>query len=293
MRIWLLILFLAFPIFSSFSHNYIEIDLNKKEAQLVDFYLGDIPVNGIFSFDSKEEDGSLIFTAEGRDLFFGKINIDWAKLKITARGDDVFIDYLRFPGISINGNMNLLTQNISLTIEGSLGDEVISFGGSRIAGKVDVWGNIDHLFTTGLVTVEDGVYEGMHYSSAEFSFIGSPPVLSITDSRIMLVDGSIFQADGVIDLRNLEDMLPYSEFTTQELHIGDWGTLPRDDKGVGLKKNVDEKVDVLFSAKESEYDDTLVDAGAEMRYKMGGDKFLKLRVEDEETIIGFEKRMDF
>ena len=293
MRIWLLILFLTLPFLSSFSNNYIEIDLNKKEVNLVDFYLGDVPVNGTLSFESKRGDGSLIFTAEGEDLFIGDKRLEWVKSKFTQTDTELFINYLRLPGITIKGKIELMSQRLSLNIQGSLDKSLMPFGGERIRGKMDVWGRPDHIFTSGLVTLEDGEYEGMLFSTAEFSFVGSPPILSITDSKITLIDGSIFKADGIIDLNNLDDILPRTEFTTKKFYLDKWDALPEDEGGIGLRKDIDEKMDVTFSTKEDEYDDTLIDAGAEVRYKLQGDKFLKLRVEEDQTIVGFEKRTEF
>ena len=293
MRIWLLILFLILPFFSSFSDNYIEIDLNKREINLVGLYLGDIPVNGTLSFESKKEDDSLIFITEGKDIFVGARKLDWIKAKFTQTGNELRINYLRLPDITARGKMDLISQQLSLNIQGSLDSSLMPFGGERIRGKVDVWGRPDHIFTSGLVTLENGEYEGMLFSSAEFSFIGSPPILSITDSKITLLDGSIFKADGIIDLNNLNDVLPRSEFTTKKFYLDEWDTIPEGEGGIGLRKDIDEKMDVTFSTKEDEYDDTLIDAGAEVRYKVQGNKFLKLRVEEDQTIIGFERRTEF
>jgi hypothetical protein len=39
--------------------------------------------------------------------------------------------------------------------------------------------------------------------------------------------------------------------------------------------------------------DDLVNAGTEVRYKLKDDQFLRLRMEDDRTIIGFERRKDF
>ena len=67
--------------------------------------------------------------------------------------------------------------------------------------------------------------------------------------------------------------------------------LSEEENSVGVKKDVSDRIDVIFDTHETEYSTT--EPGAEMRYKLKGNQFLRLRLQDDRTIMGFERRREF
>jgi hypothetical protein len=56
---------------------------------------------------------------------------------------------------------------------------------------------------------------------------------------------------------------------------------------VGLKKQIDDKFDVKIDAEPTE------EGGTELRYNLTDDNFLKLRMQEEKTILGVENIKEF
>jgi hypothetical protein len=121
--------------------------------------------------------------------------------------------------------------------------------------------------------------------------LGKPPVFPFNDSRITLKDGSVYNIEGELDMRDFSNIFPKAAYVSKKVTLGDWTLLSESEKSVGFKKNVDDKVDVVFDT----YDrpDQYMESGTEVRYKIQKDQFLRLRMQEDQTIVGFEKRKDF
>jgi hypothetical protein len=85
--------------------------------------------------------------------------------------------------------------------------------------------------------------------------------------------------------------LPKAEFISKKVNLGGWEILSEEKTRVGLKKNVNDNFDILLDTYDR--DDKSMDTGAEVRYKLLKDQFLRLRMEDDRTIVGFERRKEF
>ena len=274
----------------SFSKNFIEINLIENKIGLVDFYFLGAKINGEFFFTLEKEKNNFIFCLDGKYIFGQERNISPLKIKLEKRGVNLYFKELSFHLMDIKGEINLDKNNGSFDVIGAWKHKSNLLEG-KINIKTKVWGTLNNFFTSGNVLLEDGKYKGRKFSKFRLDFLGKPPLLNITDSEIYLTDGSIFLISGVLDLRDFTNILPGAKFVTQKAFLGEWKIFSEDDKNAGLEKNIDENINVRLNTDERQTD--VIEAGAELRYNMEDDNYLKLRMQENKTIIGFERRKDF
>ena len=204
----------------------------------------------------------------------------------------LFIRRAAIPQFTAKGNIDLAQNRLSLDIKGSW-YETSEFLQGQINTEATVWGKIGDFLTSGTITVEDGVYEGTEFTKLRIDFIGTPPVMNITDSEVVLPDGSVFDIKGVINLADFENFMPEAEFATEKIFIDEWQPFFESEKSFGLKKNINKRFDVYLDTGKEEDDDDTVETGTELRYRWTGNNFLKLRMQEDQAILGFERRKDF
>lgn len=299
MRIWLVFFLFIFcgllPYSVSFASNTIEIDLVDRHIRFIDFHFADKVLDGDFLFQFQRENESLRFEVKGSDITFNNQYIPWGEARLNKRGRLLFVEKLQLPHATATGVIDLTKQELSLDVEGSW-QENSKFLQGDIFVKAKVWGKISNLVTSGHLTVEDGVYEGQEFQHLRLDFLGKPPILNITDSEIILKDGSIFEyVDAVLDLRDLSNpVIPDPEFVSQKVYFGEWQVFGEDKNNVGLKRKLDSQFDVFLQASETDQEDGRdIGAVTELRYNWKDDQFLKLRMEENRAILGFEKRRSF
>jgi len=279
-----------------FAANTLEIDLIEKRLQFVDFHLGDKTLDADISFQFQRQDDTVRLDVEGRDVRFNNQQIGKVSVRLTKRGSVLFIEQLDLLQYVVKGTINLETQDVALNIEGHWQETSSEFLQGEIFVQAKAWGKFDNILTSGYLTVDNGKYEGQEFSKLRLDFLGKPPVLNITDSQIILYDGSTFEyVKAILDLRNLSSpIIPNPEFVSQKAYLGDWQVFGEDQGHAGLKKQIDKKFDVFLDTnKLAEQDRERLEGGTELRYNWKNNQFLKLRMEEDRTILGFEQRREF
>lgn len=290
-RIYFFILFAAGAAANlCFAHNNIEVDLSAGKVQFSDFCLGDLETKGEFSFNLKEENGSLILALEGKDVSLWKRTLPWIKAKLIKRGDRLFINYIYSPEFMLKGEIDLAQDKIFLDLEVNSAQGFASLGGD-VKAKAKVWGKLDDFLVTGSVTIENGKYKKRQFSRLSLNFLGKLPLLNLTDSCCVLTNGSIYKIEGALNLADFNNLFPAARFVSQKVSLNGWELLFEEEKNVGLKKGVDGKFDIVFDTyRES---DNFMDRGAELRYKLNTGEFLRWRMQEDKTIVGFERKKEF
>ncbi|MDD5584306.1 MAG: hypothetical protein PHV55_04545, partial [Candidatus Omnitrophica bacterium] len=256
-----------------------------------DFSLGAMDVKGNFLFDVARENGSVVLNLEGKDIVFKEKRLPWVKLKVVKTGDTIVISNFSSPEFMVRGNLNLNSQECFLDINVNTQESAPVLTGS-INARAKIWGHLTNCLASGSINISNGNYQGVEFLDLALNFLGKPPLLTLTDSQITLKDGSIFTIEGMLSLRDFDNLFPGAEFISQKVIFGDWQLLAQEKNNVGFKKEVDDKFDILFDANDRQDEDTL-NTGTELRYKMQGDKFLKLRMESDRSILGIERRKEF
>ncbi|MFA5007962.1 MAG: hypothetical protein WC546_01955 [Candidatus Omnitrophota bacterium] len=282
------------------AYNFIEIDLVRSKILLDNFCFGNYNISADLGFDLKQEDGSLIVNLEGKDIEFfpkdtdsvsiGKRKIESFSAKLVKKDNLVFVNYLRSPQMLARGKIDLEKNEMLLDVDCNWREDSSLIEGD-IEGKIKIWGKIDDFLVNGSLNIRNGKYQDTDFSSLVFHFLGKPPLFNLNDSEIVLLDGNIYKIEGVMNLRDFSNILPKAEFISKKVNLGGWEILSEEKTRVGLKKNVNDNFDILLDTYDR--DDKSMDTGAEVRYKLLKDQFLRLRMEDDRTIVGFERRKEF
>lgn len=270
--------------------NSIEIDLTEREVKLFDFCFGDFEINGELDFSIDKEDGSLTIKAEGKDIVFKDKIIPWIKADLVKKGNIIFIKQLNLPNFDVEGTYNLVKGQMLLDIGGIWQAKSKTLEGP-INIKVKARGSLDDFLISGYLVVEDGRYKGRDFSYLRLDFFGKPPLFNITDSKARFLDGTVVQIEGILDLRGFSSFIPNAEFTPQKVYIDKWELFSEKGKGFGLKKQIDDKIDVSLGTSTAEGEQT--SSRTEVSYDLKDNKFLKLDMEEKQTILKFEHRKEF
>ncbi|MFH1504566.1 MAG: hypothetical protein ABIH08_04160 [Candidatus Omnitrophota bacterium] len=285
-----------------FPQGCIEVDLNSNKAKITNFYFGGCEVEGNFSFALSNEDGSLKFDLEGKNISFENKDFSELKMELVKIGDIIFINNLSLERLTLSdseyltrftvkGSADLEKNQLSLDINGSWQEDSKALAG-LMKLKLKMWGALDSLAATGSLVVEDGRYEGNEFSKLNIDFLGKPPLLNITGSEVTLKNGNVLEMAGVLDLRSSSKLIPNVEFIVQKAFIDDWQIFSKYDESVGLKKDIDDKLNVCLNTGKKE-NDLSEGPETELTYSWHNGKFLKLKKEDGKTIVGLEQRKDF
>lgn len=302
MRFFCLLIFLLAVSFTPcLAQGFIEIDLNRKEIKLNDFHFGKYDVFANLCFEVNRKDGSLIFNIEGDNILFksreprgdnwlARRNFSWLKMRMLLRDNTLFINYLHSPEFLVKGKVDLAGQNLLLDIDGAWQEKSFFLEGD-VKASFRVWGKFNDYMTSGVFDVTNGIYQDIEFSRCCVNFLGKPPLFNLTDSEITLKDGGVYKIEGTMDIRNFSNLFPKAEYVSKKVAVDGWQLLSERERSVGLKKNVDNNFDVVLDTYGREEDPTRT--GTEVRYKVKGNQFLRLRMQDDKTIIGFEKRKEF
>jgi len=270
--------------------NVVEIDLSEKEVRFLDVCLGDFQINGEANFSLDKEDGSLTIEAKGKDIVFKDKVIAWVKADLVKKGNVLFIEQLSLPNFEIEGIYNLAKDEMLLDIGGSWQTKSKNLEG-LINIKVKARGSLDNFLISGYLAIKDGRYKGKDLSYLRLDFFGKPPLFNITDSEARLLDGTVVQIEGTLDLRDFSNFILNAEVIPQKVYIDEWELFSEKGKEIGLKRQVDDKIDVSLGTSTTEGGEA--SSATEVRYSLKDDKFLKLNMEEKETILKFERRKEF
>lgn len=290
MKIFFLLFFLLWmpQVFAS-GPGCIEVDLNKNVIHLENLTFEKIKLQGDFTFNLKKEGDSLMFLAQGRNIRLNSEPIDLLDIELVKKGEFIFINKFCSPEFKVRGWFNSGKQEFSVDTKVKSNKSQVL--GENIEAEFKTWGGVGDFLVSGWLTVKNGEYKGEKFSLAAFHFLGKPPLLNITDSELILGNGNVYRIEGVMDIANFSNLFPGAEFVSRKVSIGGWEFLSDSDKNIRVKKDVDEKIKVLFDSHNK--DDSCMNTGAEMRYKLKDDRFLRMRMQEGDTIVGFENRKEF
>ncbi len=273
-----------------YCENSIELDLVNQRLKFNDFNVKGNLLNADFSFTIVKEAGSLKYGLEGKDIIFGNRMISSVKAKLEKSANLILIDYIKMPQFEIKGDFNIENLEVNLNIDASW-IEKAGFLKGQVKAHVKTWGFIDNASVSGYFVVEEGIYRGREFRSFRVDFFGKPPVLNVTDSEVILHDGTTLGVEGKLDLRDFSNIMPGAEYNLEKMYIDRWQVSSESGEDITLKKNVDEKIDVYLRspAKEGVHSGPLT----ELRYNIKDDKYLRFKMDEEETTLRLEKRRDF
>ncbi len=287
-RFFLILFFSLFFIYFSGKNklysSYIEVDLSQRNITIIDLKLNGYRITGNFDYRISKKRNGLIYLIRGKDVRLGGQNVKEVQVKVNKKGDILFIEEFKSPNFLGTGNIDLKNRKFILNFQRNWQENTESLTG-KVNLKAKVWGNFSSFLVSGDFIVSDGLYEGFPFQRLRCSFLGVPPVFNVTDAEVLFGEGSIFELKGDLDIRE-GGVFPDVEFVSQKLFIDGWQIFGVEEE-VGLRKQIDSKFEIEIDS------ETQKEAGTELRYSLENDHFLKLRMQDEETILGFERKKEF
>ncbi|MFO8052416.1 MAG: hypothetical protein R6U54_00435 [Candidatus Omnitrophota bacterium] len=265
--------------------NYIEVNLVKKLIKIANLSLDDYQISGDISYKVDRKNKVPVFLLQGKNLKLGDKEINNFQMETVKRGDILFIDKIKSSKFSGAGTIDLEEEKILFNFSGNWQEETEHLRGD-ISLETKIWGDFDSFLVSGSFVIVDGVYEGVPFERLRCSFLGTPPVFNVTDAEVLLYEGSVFELKGDLDIRDPENFFPGVRFVSQKLFVDGWQIFGAQDE-VGLKKQIDDKFNIEIDTEARE------EAGTELRYSLENNNFLKLRMQEEETILGVERKTEF
>ncbi len=283
------VIVLTNPLAFGFSRNCVFIDTVEKKIELRDFILENIVINGSFGFNLKKGEDFLLLTLDGKDIAVDNKILRWVRLKLIKKGEVIFINNFSSPDFIVKGKWNYNKDELFLEIgiNSSLKEQYLE---GKLEAKLKVWGGFFNNLMSGFINISKGRYKDKEFESLLFNLLGHPPFFNITDASLVLKDGTTFKIEGSVNIKDLANFFNLVDFTLQKLALGDW-KLIEEKNSVAFKKEIDDRFGVVFAADSHEVSPS--DSGAELRYKMEGDNFLKFRLQGNKDIVGFERRKEF
>lgn len=263
--------------------SYAEFDPAGRRIRLAEFDIGGHQISADFSYQVKEEGGHLLFLLEGRDLQIGERRFDSFTLKAVRRGNILFIEKFESLGFSGKGNIDLKEKSFLFELAARWQEDAARLKG-EVELKAKAWGSFDNFLVSGNFNAYDGAYDDFVFERLRCTFFGSPPVFNLNDVELVLPGKGIFSLGGTLDIRDPDSFFPSAELISHKLLVEGWHFFA-DEGEVGLSKRIGDKFDFRVEAEG--------EGGAQLRYNLENNNFLKLRMQGDETILGVERRREF
>ncbi|MCM8786897.1 MAG: hypothetical protein NC935_02460 [Candidatus Omnitrophica bacterium] len=286
MRVFIISLFFIFS-FSLISTGNIVFDAVNKNIQLQNFYLP-INIEGDVFFNIKQQRDCFVLNLEAKDLIIDEKLLSWVRLRLIKKENEVFIDNFSLPYLILKGRFNLITGDIFFDINANYKSTDLLTG--QVQMNTKAWGRLDNFIISGYLNIFNGEYKAIKFERIFLNFFGSFPTLFLTDSYIILSDKSNYKIEGRLNIGNFKNLFSDIQFVMEKFFLGDWKLISQDFGKIGLSKNVDEKFSILFDNPQS---DLSIKEGTELNYKLQDDNYLKIRMESDKSILGFEVRKEF
>ncbi|MDD5081119.1 MAG: hypothetical protein PHC58_03880 [Candidatus Omnitrophica bacterium] len=280
-----------FCIFNSvYSSTGVMLDLPNSVFEFNNLTVKDTVINGRVSYNISHSEDRLNISFETEDFSIGDKTFDWIKGRIIKEGDIVRVSFIKSPSFEISGLVDISHRKYDFEIWTQWQEQR-----ENSRGQVDVnaklWGDFGSVFASGTLEAVNGIYYGNSYSKMIINFFGNPPELVITDSRVELKDGSVFEIVGNMDISRFKGLFPNANFVAKKLLLGDWEMMTESHSNFGIRKTVDNAFDIMIDS--SEKNEDRQSAGTEVRYKLEDNEFLRLRMEKNDTMLGYEYRSEF
>ncbi len=283
----------------AFAYNFIEVDLTAGKVMFNNYHFGNYNITADVLFDFKKENDSLILNLEGKDIFFNTLkkpeasattrSIPWLTARLVKKDNLIFVNYLRSPQILARGKIDLDNKELLLDVDCNWREKSLFLEGD-IEGKMKIWGKLDDFLVNGSLNIKNGKYQDIDFSELTLHFLGKPPIFNLDNSEVFLADGNVYEIEGVMNLRNMDNIFPSAEFISKKINVAGWEMLSNEHNSAGIKRKVDDSFDIVLNTYDRQENsmDTM-NTGAELRYKVKNNQFLRLRMQEDKTLFGFGK----
>ncbi|MCM8778369.1 MAG: hypothetical protein NC898_04290 [Candidatus Omnitrophica bacterium] len=217
-------------------------------------------------------------------------NFNWAEA-ISFSGEINFLN-------KISGKISLIINNLNLLYFAHIYYPDWKAWG-RVSGKALLEINEGNLLAKGDIEFTEGELGPFKFKGGRIRFNGENNRFQLSDTRIYQ-DNGYFELSGEVDLRHLGKsdfgknlvLIPYPE----KINWQGWSIIQKEPSGIiSLNKKIDEKLSLQFNAYKQDYTELLREKRDEfgLEYRLEEDRSLKLRLKENEEILGFERKIKF
>lgn len=295
MRIFFTLLFCVSLVLNAYAfNNTITVDFRSPHSfriLLSELKIGDIPLDGEAFVSVTKSQGYYIYNLDIRDLALGDLVLSAIEAKVVKKNEQLIINYAKSKDFLIRGKIDYVKNAIDLNVTVHMTMDTEDFRG-QVKGEVMVSGTFDHPALRGSIFVKDGKLVDLVFKESSLFFNGYYPYLSINNSEVVLTEGTTYLLDGVVNAGDFKSLYAGLRSSAKELlSLGQWRLYNgAGDRGIG--RDVDSRLGVRMGSATSGKP-TQEQLGTELRFRLNGDQFLKYRVQEDKSILGFERKREF
>ncbi len=273
----------------------------------VDFYGTEI-IGDIWITYSDVEKPLFGFKAQNLVVNKGPIWDFSAEGSFLADEKAVVIDEIKWgEGLSLKGrvstqepyvsNIKLSMERVNLlTLEKLANDPNTRLRGD-LSGNIEVSGPANSADVNGRIFIKEGVLGEMEFNSLFATLSGKYPVIKVTDARAVKNEGNIV-ITGEIDFSNKNNAIENLLFDTDnKVAVWEDWQISKEDSNNVVEANRD-RVTVATVLEGQDVDKDIkegrsTEKDVEFRYKIDKSNSLKMGVEEEDSFIGVEHKLEF
>ncbi len=274
--------------------NTITVDFHSPHSfrvLLSEFKIGDSSFGGEASVSVARSQGYFIYNVDIRDLTLGDLMLAPIKAKVIKKEGQLIINYAKSEDFLIRGTMDYVKNQVDLNVTVHMDMDTEDFRG-QVKGEVVVAGAFDHPALRGKLFVKDGKLVDLVFKESSLFFNGYYPNLRINNSEVVLLEGTTYLLDGFVNAGDFKSLYAGLRSSAKEiLSVGQW-RIYNDAGDKGLGRDVNSRLGVRLGSDTSGIP-AQRQLGTELRFRVRGDQFLKYRVQEDKSILGFEKKSEF
>jgi hypothetical protein len=204
-------------------------------------------------------------------------------------------------GTPLSGNLSILINNFNLELLATLFYPTWSaFGSLRGKLKFDI--GAQGVNTRGEINLSEGIFGPFKFKGGRILLAGEKSIMTLANSKVYNENG-YFELGGEVDFRKLgqPDFGRKMTMTQNQSKIEwqGWNISRKDglnEQRISAGKGIDEKFSVGFNAyvnNEERLDSAENQNEFDLEYKLEDDKSLKIRLKENEELLGVERKVKF
>lgn len=277
---------------SGFSHT-VELEFKPPDSfhlLLSQVQLGDSTIDGDAIVKVTKKEDYLIYNITIKNISWEDIPFAPIEAKIIKKGDEFIINYAKSQDFLIRGKIDYQKNMVDLNTTVHKSVVMENFEGD-IQGDIIIEGSTDSPLLRGKLIVKDGKIVDFVFKESKLFFSGTYPYFTVADSQTVMSDGTTYILEGMINAQDFHTMYASLRSSAKQLiSIGEW-KIYRTEGDAGIDRAIDSHIGVRLGS--SSADQNPQQLGTELRFRLDENRFLKYRIEEDKSILGFERKSEF
>lgn len=230
------------------------------------------------------------FIFKGMAPFDGLVYLDEERINIA---------YLVSPKLKVHGFIKTDTDQVDLTllfkdisvreivkIFDVQGEALNSFD-SHFSGKMHIWGDRNSPYVSIESTSGEGYFFDIPFVYAQMNLEGQYPFLFFAESFIQKSNSNTIDISGILDVRDVDTSFEEMKFTQDRLEVGELEVTSEAGKDIVYFKDSAGKYQILLNSAPGDQ------GSMDFLLQLKKNDYLKIRFKEQDSIVGWEKRIEF